>query len=185
MEELKLSDDTRGKGFAEDDSLSINYNSVLNNLQADDKQSTDISSKATSVVESNQYSNSLLSKHSKRSREDYPDNLWKESKTEPLNLSTKIVSTLIDEERFLHSEVSELPSKPLVFEEAFAEVWLYDKWVKVEVFKKKGSSESDYLVERIDGCAPPFEVKVRELASFGSYDAESKQQICKCEEISF
>ena len=93
------------------------------------------------------------------------------------------MSTLIDEKRVLHSKVSEIPSKPLVFEEAFGEVWLNDEWVKVEVIKREGSSESDYLVERIDGCGPPFEVKVWELDSFGSHDPESKQQIRKREEF--
>ena len=32
---------------------------------------------------------------------------------------------------------------------------------------------------RIDGYAPPFEVKAKELTSFGSHDPESKQQLRK------
>lgn len=66
---------------------------------------------------------------------------------------------------------------------SFAEVWLDDEWVKVEVLKREGLSVGNYLVERIDGCGSPFEVKAKELEDFGSHDPESEHQILEREEF--
>ena len=79
------------------------------------------------------------------------------------------------------NEVSVALRKTLVYNESFAEVWLYDEWVKVEVVTREGLSEGNYLVERIDGRVAPFKIKAQELTSFGSHDSENKRQIWKRE----
>ena len=55
--------------------------------------------------------------------------------------------------------------------------------MKVEVLRSEGSSEGNYLVERIDGSGLPFEVKAQELATFGSHDPESEHEIRKRKEL--
>ena len=86
-------------------------------------------------------------------------------------------------EKNLCGEESGIIFKPSVFKETFAEVWLDDEWVKVEVLKRKGLSEGNYQVERIDGCGSTFEVKAWELEDFGLHDPESEHQIWEREEF--
>ena len=71
----------------------------------------------------------------------------------------------------------------MVFDEPFAEVFLDEEWVKVEVIRKDGLAEGNCLVTRIDGITKPFAVKAQELTPFGSHEPESKRQIKKREDF--
>ena len=72
---------------------------------------------------------------------------------------------------------------PPQWKEAFAEVWLNDEWVKVEVVSTEGTQKCDCLVERCDGSGAQFWVKAGELVRFGSHDLESEWEIWKREEF--
>ena len=48
---------------------------------------------------------------------------------------------------------------------------------------RHGSSDENYLVQRINGDGLPFEVKASQLTSFGSNDPKTKQEIYKRKEF--
>ena len=73
--------------------------------------------------------------------------------------------------------ISEMSTEHLVFEEVFAEVRLNDEWLKVEVVGRHGSTDENYLVQRIDGFGLPFKVKASQLSSFGSNDPKTEHEI--------
>ena len=83
----------------------------------------------------------------------------------------------IEENSELGPTASVKSCKNLTWVEPFAEVWLGDGWVPVEVIPRKGFSENNYLVRRIDIFSAPFEVKLEELTLFGSHEPESSLEI--------
>ena len=163
---MKISDDNV-KGFAEDEPLFISYNSALDNGHAGKERSVNSSRSGNSFVERDHCSDSLQCTVSARNSEDDCEDLVKESfEGEHFNLSESTVSEndpLRGEKHLLDFKLSGKPTKPLVFKEAFAEVWLDGEWIKVEVLTRQGSSEDNYLVERVDRCGSPFEDEVKNL----------------------
>ena len=65
------------------------------------------------------------------------------------------------------------------FLEDFAEIWMNDDWVKVEVVKRDVPASGIYLVQRLDGHGQTFKVNAGSLAPLGLHDEESERQIWK------
>ena len=52
--------------------------------------------------------------------------------------------------RLLVDEVSETRGRPPEFQESFAEIWLDNEWVKVEIVERSASVGGHCIVERLD-----------------------------------
>ena len=141
LDDLKLSDDPVLQGCTEDDFLNIDYNIVLNN-KAGDECSTDSNKNTPDFVERDYYPNMLQRRDSYNNSEgqDQYDILEKESNKTIENEC----ETLRGNKFLVLNGKSGLPSEPPVFEEDFAEDLMDDKWVKVGVVKKEGSSMGKY-----------------------------------------
>ena len=166
MEDLDLSDEILPQKIVEHSVSKEKPDSVLNQEDKEnegDEQSEDEAETHSNFVDGNDSFQKLQEQFSIAEKEVFA--------TELLNSHSTIgVETgPLREEKLI---VPEKPSKKPAWAEPFAEVWLDEGWVPVEVLCRKGFAEGYYLVERIDNFSAPFKVKVHELTQFGSHDRE-------------